>query len=229
MGALADATGAVGVVVRRLNAFNARHPWNHNDHFHGWILRRLPDRRGSALDVGCGLGLLVERLASRFDHVVGIDADAEMAAAAARRCRVHRGVVVRHATFDQVAASVPEGGFDLVTMVASLHHLELAGALSHAERLLEPGGRLLVVGLARPATPTDTAWDVASGLVNPAVGLLKHPRRATAHVAEPPVPLRDPAETFDEIRATARRVLPGARARRRLFFRYTLEWTKAGD
>ncbi|RZS61394.1 hypothetical protein EV386_1693 [Xylanimonas ulmi] len=37
--------------------------------------------------------------------------------------------------------------------------------------------------------------------------------------------LRDPEETFAEVASTARAVLPGARVRRRLWFRYTLEWT----
>jgi hypothetical protein len=29
---------------RWLDRVNARHPWNHNEHFHGWILRHLPAR-----------------------------------------------------------------------------------------------------------------------------------------------------------------------------------------
>lgn len=226
MGALANATGIVGVVVRRLNAFNARHPWNHNDHFHGWILRHLPAHHGSALDVGCGRGLLVERLAPRFEHVLGIDVDAAMVSAAAERCRAMATVQIRHEGFDQVPEIATGHGFDLVTMAASLHHMDLAEALLHAVRLLAPEGRLLVVGLSRPATRVDTAWDVVSGLLNPMVGLVKHPRRAVGPEAEPQVPLRDPADSFDEIRATARQLLPGARVRRRLFFRYTLEWTK---
>ncbi len=38
------------------------------------------------------------------------------------------------------------------------------------------------------------------------------------------MPVRDPEETYDEVRAVAERVLPGVRVRRRLFFRYTLRW-----
>ena len=53
--------------MRRLNA---RHPWSHNDYFHSWILANLPDRRRTALDVGCGRGELVSVLAPRFEQVV---------------------------------------------------------------------------------------------------------------------------------------------------------------
>jgi hypothetical protein len=32
---------------------NARHPWSHNDYFHGWILRSLPVGRDLAVDIDC--------------------------------------------------------------------------------------------------------------------------------------------------------------------------------
>jgi hypothetical protein len=39
-------------------------------------------------------------------------------------------------------------------------------------------------------------------------------------------PLHDPAETLREIRKASESAIPGAIVRRRLFFRYTLTWTK---
>jgi hypothetical protein len=77
---------------------------------------------------------------------------------------------------------------------------------------------------------TDFAWDLPSSLLNPLVGIVKHPQPVTEPVDNdrPPLPMRDPAETFAEISQVVRRVLPGARIRRRLFFRYTLEWTRNG-
>ncbi|MFI2361857.1 class I SAM-dependent methyltransferase [Promicromonospora sp. NPDC019610] len=218
---------------RWLHRVNQRHPWSHNDRFHGWILRRLPGRqrgagrlpgrRRRALDVGCGTGLLLSRLRGRFDEVLGVDADAAMASVAAERFARDPSVTVRHARFEEV-----DGTFDAVTMVAVLHHLPLEAALRRAAGLLAPGGRLLVVGLARADSLTDLAWDVPSSLLNPLVGLVKHPQPVRNPVDDggPPMPVRDPAETFAEISRTARAVLPGARVRRRLFFRYTLEWTR---
>lgn len=208
---------------RALKRLNDRHPWNHNDHYHRWILRRLPPGRRSALDVGCGVGKLLDRLRGRFDEVLGIDADATMAAAARARLAGDPSVTVRNARFEEV-----EGTFDAVTMVAVLHHLPLEEALRHAAALLAPGGRLLVVGLARPDSAADLAWDLVSALLNPLVGLVRHPRPVRTPVADggPPMPVRDPRETFAEIARTAREVLPGARVRHRLWFRYTLEWTR---
>lgn len=76
----------------------------------------------------------------------------------------------------------------------------------------------------RPAT--DTAFDLASAVANPVMGLVKHPRRTTAPPGPDPFPVRDPELNVDQLRAISRRALPGAHLRRRLFFRYTLCWTK---
>jgi SAM-dependent methyltransferase len=208
---------------RWLHRVNQRHPWSHNDHFHGWILRRLPVRRRRALDIGCGAGGLMEQLRGSFNELLGVDADAAMAAVSTERFAGDPAVAVRHARFEDV-----DGTFDTITMIAVLHHMPLETALRHAAELLEPGGRLLVVGLARPVSLVDFTWDLASALLNPLVGMIKHPQPVTAPVDDdgPPLPIRDPAETFAEISQVVRRVLSGAHIRRRLFFRYTLEWTR---
>jgi SAM-dependent methyltransferase len=217
---------------RWLAVINARHPWNHNEHFHGWILRNLPARRRLAVDVGCGTGVLAGKLASRFARVTGIDADAGMAAAASARLADKPGVTIRHCRFEQFAAAAGDGAADLITMGASLHHLDLDDTLARIPALLAPGGRLLVVGLARADSLPDLAVDLVSAAANPVMGLIKHPRLARPAgepaAGQPVMPVRDPATTLAEISAAASARLPGAAVRRRLFFRYTLRWDKPG-
>ena len=207
-----------------LDRVNARHPWNHNEHFHGWILRNLPARRWAAVDVGCGTGVLAGKLALHFARVTGIDADAGMAAAASAHLAQDPRVTIRQCGFEQFAAAAGDGEADLITMVAVLHHLCLDDTLARIPGLLAPGGRLLVVGLARVNSLPDLAVDLISAAANPVMGLIRHPRPARPAegpaAGQPVMPVRDPATTLAEITAAARARLPGAAVRRRLFFRY---------
>ncbi len=63
-------------------------------------------------------------------------------------------------------------------------------------------------------------------LVNPILGLIKHPRSAPADANEQRYPVLDPRDTYDELRTVFARQLPGSRLRRRIGFRYTAVWTK---
>lgn len=215
---------------RALDRLNARHPWNHNDHFHAWILRGLPEAPALVLDVGCGRGDLVAALTTRAALVEGIDPDAAMAYATATRFQgqpqalIARRSLTEHAADPDLAAQ-----YDAITMVASLHHMDVTTALTEARALLRPGGRLLIVTLTRPETLLDHAWDVLSALVNPLIGLVKHPRpvRPTDRQSEPApatAPAQDPQLTIDALRQAAAELLPGARIRRRQGFRVTLSW-----
>nr|WP_246336843.1 class I SAM-dependent methyltransferase [Flexivirga oryzae] len=201
---------------------NDRHPWSHNDAFHPWITTRLPARRGTALDVGCGRGELLALLAQHFDLIRGIDVDADMRRVSAARCAGLSNVTVESLTLD----AVPPGA-DLVTMIAVLHHLDLEPALEQVRRILNPGGRFLCVGLARPDSVADHAWDLASMATNPIIGYVRHPWPAEqTSDAAAPFPVRDPTLTFAQLRAAVEHVLPGAAMQRHLGFRHTIAWTK---
>lgn len=217
-------TSPARAASRALAALNARHPWNHNDHFHGWVLANLPDPCVRAVDVGCGRGGLLAALAEHVDQVVGVDADAGMRAEAARRCAGLTNVVVTDRPWTEV-----EGPVDVVTMVAVLHHLEVPEALRQVRRLLRPGGRFLAVGLAPPVSVTDHAWELVSTVTNPLIGYVTHPWPARGPgpgtAAAPPVPLRDPTLSFAALRLLLAREMPGATIRHRLGFRHTIDWT----
>ena len=81
--------------------------------------------RRAAVDVGCGTGVLAGTLALHFARVTGIDADA----ANARLAQDPR-VTIRRCGLEQFAAAAGEGGVDLITMVAVLHHLCLEDTLA---------------------------------------------------------------------------------------------------
>ncbi|WP_329253342.1 class I SAM-dependent methyltransferase [Actinoallomurus sp. NBC_01490] len=196
--------------------------WNHNVHYHPLVLRAVPEGCGAALDIGCGDGLLARRLARRSDAVVGVDVSAEMV-----RLARERNTDLGNVTFAEADLLRPDreplgdGRFDFVSAVAVIHHVDFAAALAAVERLLAPGGRAVIVGLARNRTPLD--W-VLSGAGVPAARWYRRRNGGKGHPDG--LPMKDPAMSWGEIRRDARRLLPGCRFRRHLLWRYSLIWNK---
>lgn len=207
-------------VITRLDGFNRRHPWSHNDHYGRWILRNLRGvRSGRALDVGCGTGNLIELLRRRFDVVVGVEPDPTTSAAVRARF-VHDENVIIDAR--RIEDFVSEAKYDAITVVAALHHLPVDESMTRLRGLLEPGGRLVVVGCYRSTTATDGLLSVLATVCNPVVGVVKHRRVASESLKAMTAPTADPGESMADVQRAAASCLPGSRIRRRLFWRYTL-------
>ncbi|MFG1807035.1 class I SAM-dependent methyltransferase [Streptomyces sp. NPDC049040] len=203
-----------------LDRFNQRHPWSHNDHYGPWIAGRVAGSGARhVLDVGCGAGNLAALMRRRAVTVTALEPDPRMARAATERFADDPKVTIVEAGF---AGRDPQRRFDAITLVAVLHHLPLVPTLRELHGCLAPGGRLVVVGCHRETGRIDLLVSLLSVLLNPVIGLIRHPARATAPPLHMRAPTADPQETLDEIRAAAARELPGARIRRRLFWRYSL-------
>ncbi len=101
------------------------------------------------LDIGTGTGRVLEILAPRAGHALGIDQSREMLAVARvnleraelGNCMVRRG--------DMYQLPLPDGSFDAVTIHQVLHYADRpAAAIIEAARVLRPGGVLVVADFA---------------------------------------------------------------------------------
>jgi ubiquinone/menaquinone biosynthesis C-methylase UbiE len=199
--------------------------WNHNVYYQPLILDAVPDTCGSALDVGCGDGMLACRLAARCRDVIGIDRDSRMIQMA--RERGQRIPNVAFVGGDFLTYPFDEASFDFVACDTALHHMDFEDAIEAMTRVLRPGGRLAIVGLARNASLND--WlDGASALplnwaLAAAHGVL---RAAGREVSAPGQPVANPSMSWEEVRVAALRMLPGVRYRKHVLFRYSLMWRK---
>lgn len=116
--------------------------------------RLLLDRIGPArglriLDVGCGDGVLATRLARCDARVTGIDASADMIAAARRRTKAE-GVELDLVEGDAGDLPFPAGRFDCVVSVATLCFVDdPRPTIRDMVRVLKPGGRLILGELGR--------------------------------------------------------------------------------
>jgi len=193
--------------------------WNHNVHYQPVILGAVPPGCGPALDVGCGDGLLACRLTDRCAQVTGLDRDPRMIALA--RARVGARARVHFIEADFLAYDFPAASFDFVCANTSLHHMDFAAALTKLARVLRPGGRLAVIGLAADRSVTDL---LAAAPAVPADLFY----RALYRKGESGAPIMDPEMSWRQVRAAAAAALPGVRYRRHLLWRYSLLWQKPG-
>ena len=78
-----------------------------------------------ALEVGCSIGILTRRLASRCDRLLGVDFVPAAVAMARSRCAPLPGVSIEQM---QIPQQWPEGKFDLILFTEVLYFLEIGRA-----------------------------------------------------------------------------------------------------
>jgi len=115
---------------------------------HDRILRAAPDRIGAALDVGCGTGELLIKLARRYPaaRLAGLDISAAML----REARAKRFGAAAVELVEGSVYQLPfvDGGFDLVTNTISSHfYLDFEAAARELARVAAPGARLAMASL----------------------------------------------------------------------------------
>jgi 2-polyprenyl-3-methyl-5-hydroxy-6-metoxy-1,4-benzoquinol methylase len=125
------------------------------------VLDVIPAGCKRVVDVACGNGGLTRALRGRgVPEVVGIDRDGPCI----KRCKSHPGAGdISYVAGDVLACPLEAGSFNLVSAVASLHHMGARAALARLRDLVAPGGVLIVIGLARPYLAVAGAlWDDAA-------------------------------------------------------------------
>ena len=117
--------------------------WQCDEH-----VRRPLDGR-TALDVGCGAGLLTEPLARLSARVTAVDASPELIAVA----RQHAAAMGLEIDYRASAVDEIVGAFDLVTCMEVIEHVaDPAVFLSTLAKRLAPGALLIL------STPNQTSW-----------------------------------------------------------------------
>ncbi|OZD70547.1 SAM-dependent methyltransferase [Rhodococcus sp. 06-1059B-a] len=191
--------------------------WNHNVHYYDLAVNAATSPACAALDVGTGDGLLSVRLADKFAEVAGIDPDASVIAHA----RTNTADNITWIVGDVLTYDLPDGHYDLVAAVATVHHFpDLEHGLQRLANLTAAGGALVVIGCARSSSVRDYVYEL--------MGVIQHQyysrtRGFWQHNA--PVQWEFP-HTYAEVRAIAAEVLPGMRWKRLPLWRYAIVWHK---
>ena len=145
------------------------------------------DGHGRLLDVGCGPGSLTLLLAPLFRTAVGVDADPDMLAEAARRS-VGRPIEWKQLRAEDLPAGL--GTFRVVTFAQSFHWMDQPLVARRVRGMLDPGGAWVHVGATthrgtppgqslQPASAPHPPWDGIDALVAGYLGPVRRAGRGT--------------------------------------------------
>jgi SAM-dependent methyltransferase len=196
--------------------------WNHNTHFHSYLLHQFPGRIHRALDIGCGLGTFAKKLDERAEIVDALDVD-QASIYEALNCNAAPSI--RYIQADFLQTDLPSNSYDVVVSIASLHHMNLEATLEKMKLLLRSLGTLVILGLYRETTIIDYFYSLVSVPLN--FACLNWHQSLISTPAPKTIPPTRPADlSLNQIREVANTLLPGCCLRRHLFWRYSLIWRK---
>jgi SAM-dependent methyltransferase len=187
-----------------------------------WLLRQIP-HCNDLLDAGCGLGLTASIAADRATHVTGIDLSPVMIARA-RRDYGHRATF-EVADFLEYLPAHPES-FDCIISLAALHHIDAATALPLMASALRRGGTLLILDILDREGILNLLVNVFAAAVSVSRRILL--RQWWSRELHAAWNAHGRGERYESAATLPRlrEILPGARIRRHLIWRYSLIWTK---
>ena len=200
--------------------------WDHNNHYHRFLLRQVPSHCRNALEIGCGTGVFARLLAKKAGHVLALDLSPQMIYLARERSEQFTNIDFQVA--DVQSREFSPGQFDCIVSIATLHHVPMGGILTKLKAALAPNGTLIVLDLYQ-ARLFDLPLSLMAIPLNLIFKLLKNghikeseaARQAWAAHGE-----HDTYLTLAQLRNICKEILPGARVRRHLFWRYSLIWKK---
>ncbi|KPU42974.1 ubiquinone/menaquinone biosynthesis C-methyltransferase UbiE [Oxobacter pfennigii] len=201
--------------------------WNHNNCYFSHLLQHIPTGTETCLDIGCGKGDLSALLSKRVGKVIAVDLADKMIEFARSNNAAENIEYICGNVLDMEYAPL---SFDIIISTATAHHLPYDWLLEFAKDKLRPGGKLILLDLAKASSIMDyMVWGFAA-FPNVIMNLIKNGklRKDDPHTTE--VWRRhgkhDRYMTLHQIRLVAAQHIPGAVVRRKLFWRYSLIWQK---
>jgi ArsR family transcriptional regulator len=116
------------------------------ERFHLAALPAFADAEWIVGDLGCGTGQMTAALAPFVARVIAVDGSAAMLQAAKKRLQGFENVELRRGELE--ALPIDDARLDAATLALVLHHLPEPGrALAEIDRVLKPGGRVLIIDM----------------------------------------------------------------------------------
>ena len=193
-----------------------------------YLLRQVPRRCDSVLELGCGTGEFSRRLTSLARKVVALDVSAEMIRIARSRSAGQSNI--EYVVGDMMTLPLEQGRFDCVASLNTLHHADTVQALRAMRMALRPGGTLLIADVLDRSGFSNLPLNLLAAAVRLArrTMLDRRTQRGALHAAYKAHGCGESHPTLAQARALAAAELPGAVVRGHLLWRYTVVW-RAGS
>ena len=125
-----------------------------------FFTKNLSASKGTALDIGCGSGILAFELAKYYDHVVAVDLSAKMLAIASQK-RSAPNIEYIQMDASQLAL---DRKFDLIVSCSTFHHLKhLPTTFQAIKILLNPHGKVVFLdNVSEVETPATLGYIIGA-------------------------------------------------------------------
>jgi ubiquinone/menaquinone biosynthesis C-methylase UbiE len=203
--------------------------WNHNRYYHRFLLKQIPAHCRDALEIGCGTGAFARLLAQRSERVLALDLSPRMIQVARERSKQHPNVDFQVA--DAIEWEFLPAQFDCIVSIATLHHLPMDDMLTRMKEALRVKGTLIILDLFQAEGLSDVLTAAVAVPVHVVLMLVKTGRlreRREVRAAWAEHGRNDFYLTLSRIRRICAAVLPGAKVRKHLLWRYSIIWKKTG-
>ena len=204
--------------------------WNHNAHYHEYLMSHIPEQCGRILEIGCGTGEFSRLLARRAEKVLAIDLSPQMIRLAKAHSKLYPNI--DFVTGDATTYDFPDDQFDFIATLTTLHHLPAASILRKIRKALKPGGVFVCLDLYQRSGLRDLFFDMAAYPANIFLTLIKTGKTGLSgeiYKAYAEHGKTDSYLTLPQIKQMCADILPGARVNRHLFWRYSIFWKKENE
>jgi ubiquinone/menaquinone biosynthesis C-methylase UbiE len=208
-------------------ALLADEKWNHNAHYHGYLMSQIPQQCQNILEIGCGTGKFSRLLAARAEKVFAIDLSPQMIRIAQEHSKFYPNI--DYVIGDIMTQQFTDNHFDCIATLTTLHHLQIETILRKVKKALKPGGIFVCLDLYQSSNFSDLFFDSVAYPANLFLTLIKTGK------PKPPREVReayaahgktDTYLTLSQIERICADILPGALVSRHLFWRYSVVWEK---
>jgi 2-polyprenyl-3-methyl-5-hydroxy-6-metoxy-1,4-benzoquinol methylase len=200
--------------------------WDHNNHYHNFLLRFVPKDYKVAVDTGCGNGEFARKLANKSNQVYGFDLSPITINKAIEFSKSYSNI--NYHVKDILDYTFKDNSVDCFSSLAVLHHIDLNDILPKLKKALKPGGSLIFIDLYNQTKLWDYLPDFMAIPLSKFYLKTKPQRKKTEEelLAMQEHMKYDRYLSKKELIEIYDTYLPGNQFKIHLFWRYSLVWKK---